>query len=143
MAGMIDLKPKRKMNQTAQLRHLVSILGTVLVLGLASGCTLLVPVPNPVAEPVVEPPPAPVPEPEPVAWGTPTPAPRDSGRVVLHRLNNAELQRSAQVLLATDLEVTHLLPPDASAHGFTNIAEALSTSVLLRRSVNLHAKRVV
>jgi hypothetical protein len=118
------------MSTKIKIRHRFSIVCVAMVLAMPSACTQLVPVPDPVPLPVVEPPPAPVPEPQPVEWGTPPTATLDSGRVILHRLNNAELQRSAQVLLASELEVSHLLPPDATAHGFTNIAEALSTSVL-------------
>src|SRR5216110_1591270 len=43
----------------------------------------------------------------------------------LHRLNRTEYANAIRDLLALDVDVAALLPPDASTEGFDNIAEAL------------------
>ena len=54
------------------------------------------------------------------------------GRTVLHRLNRAEYGNTIRDLFALDaLDVTQLLPPDAEAYGFDNIADSLGTSPAL------------
>ncbi|HYF00615.1 MAG TPA: DUF1587 domain-containing protein, partial [Planctomycetota bacterium] len=53
------------------------------------------------------------------------------GRTVLRRLNRAEYQNTMRDLLGVDLDLQSLLPPDASAHGFDNVGEALHTSSFL------------
>lgn len=53
------------------------------------------------------------------------------GRVPLRRLNRAEYQNTVRDLLGVDLDLTDLLPPDESAHGFDNAAEALHVSSFL------------
>jgi mono/diheme cytochrome c family protein len=58
----------------------------------------------------------------------------DPGRPVLHRLNRAEYGNAVRDLLALEVPVTALLPPDELSHGFDNIGEALTISpVLLER----------
>ena len=46
----------------------------------------------------------------------------------LHRLNRTEYANAIRDLLALDVDVAALLPPDASTEGFDNIAEALGVS---------------
>jgi mono/diheme cytochrome c family protein len=53
------------------------------------------------------------------------------GRTVLHRLNRAEYGNAIRDLLALDVDVLSLLPPDDSAYGFDNIADALGVSPVL------------
>jgi mono/diheme cytochrome c family protein len=56
------------------------------------------------------------------------------GRTVLRRLNRVEYQNTMRDLLGVDLELKDLLPPDATAHGFDNVGEALhSSSFLMER----------
>lgn len=58
----------------------------------------------------------------------------DPGRPVLHRLNRAEYGNAVRDLLALEVPVTALLPPDELSHGFDNIGDALAVSpVLLER----------
>ena len=53
------------------------------------------------------------------------------GRPVLHRLNRAEYANAIRDLLALDIDVTALLPPDEISHGFDNLGDALGVSPLL------------
>jgi hypothetical protein len=46
----------------------------------------------------------------------------------LHRLNRTEYANAIRDLLALDVDVAVLLPPDSSSDGFDNIADALSVS---------------
>jgi len=46
----------------------------------------------------------------------------------LHRLNRTEYANAIRDLLALDVDVDTLLPPDGSSEGFDNIAEALAVS---------------
>ena len=46
----------------------------------------------------------------------------------MHRLNRTEYANAIRDLLALDVDVTTLLPSDASSDGFDNIADALSVS---------------
>jgi hypothetical protein len=56
------------------------------------------------------------------------------GHASLHRLNRAEYANAIRDLLAVDVDVAALLPPDDSVSGFDNIADALGVSpVLLER----------
>jgi hypothetical protein len=56
------------------------------------------------------------------------------GRPLLHRLNRIEYTNAIRDLLALDVDVTGLLPPDDSAFGFDNNADVLGVSpVLLER----------
>jgi hypothetical protein len=50
------------------------------------------------------------------------------GRAALHRLNRTEYANVIRDLLALDVDVTALLPPDDATEGFDNIADALGTS---------------
>jgi hypothetical protein len=56
----------------------------------------------------------------------------DPGRTLLHRMNRAEYQNAVRDLLALDVDVTPLLPPDDSSYGFDNIADILGVSPALQ-----------
>jgi hypothetical protein len=56
------------------------------------------------------------------------------GRALLRRLNRAEYANAVRDLLAVDLDVTSLLPPDDSSYGFDNIADILGSSPALLES---------
>jgi mono/diheme cytochrome c family protein len=59
------------------------------------------------------------------------------GRPLMHRLNRSEYKNAVRDLLALDVDVASLLPPDDSAFGFDNIADMLGVSpVLLERYLN-------
>ena len=68
-------------------------------------------------------------------------APRP-GRPALHRLNRTEYANAVRDLLALDVDVTTLLPPDDSTHGFDNIADALGVSPLLLESYVVAARKI-
>ena len=51
------------------------------------------------------------------------------GRPVIHRLNRAEYANAVRDLLALQVDVTTLLPPDELSEGFDNIADALGVSL--------------
>jgi hypothetical protein len=55
----------------------------------------------------------------------------DPGVPALHRLNRAEYANVVRDLLALDVDVSALLPPDDSAAGFDNIADVLTVSPAL------------
>ena len=55
-----------------------------------------------------------------------------AGRPILHRLNRAEYANAVRDLLALDIDVASLLPPDDSAYGFDNISDALGVSPSLQ-----------
>jgi mono/diheme cytochrome c family protein len=56
------------------------------------------------------------------------------GRALIHRLNRTEYANAIRDLLTIDIDSSALLPPDDSAYGFDNIADALGVSpVLLER----------
>ena len=56
------------------------------------------------------------------------------GRPTLHRLNRAEYANAIRDLLALEIDVSELLPPDDSGYGFDNIGDVLTVSpVLLER----------
>ena len=50
------------------------------------------------------------------------------GRTSLHRLNRAEYANAIRDLLALEVDVTSLLPPDDESSGFDNIADVLTVS---------------
>jgi mono/diheme cytochrome c family protein len=50
------------------------------------------------------------------------------GRPVAHRMNRAEYANAVRDLLAVEIDPATLLPPDDSAQGFDNIADALALS---------------
>jgi hypothetical protein len=52
----------------------------------------------------------------------------DPGMPALHRLNRAEYANAIRDLLAIDIDVTAMLPPDDSAAGFDNNADVLGVS---------------
>jgi mono/diheme cytochrome c family protein len=63
------------------------------------------------------------------------------GRPLVHRLNRAEYAAAIRDLLALEVDSTALLPPDDSAYGFDNIADALGASpVLLERYLSAAGK---
>lgn len=53
------------------------------------------------------------------------------GRTAVHRLNRAEYANAIRDLLALDIDVAALLPPDDESSGFDNIADVLTVSPLL------------
>jgi mono/diheme cytochrome c family protein len=53
------------------------------------------------------------------------------GTTALHRLNRTEYANVIRDLLAVDVDVSQLLPPDDATDGFDNIADALGTSPAL------------
>jgi hypothetical protein len=55
----------------------------------------------------------------------------DPGTPALHRLNRAEYTNAVRDLLAVDVDVSALLPPDDSAAGFDNNADVLGVSPAL------------
>ena len=56
------------------------------------------------------------------------------GRGLIHRLNRTEYANAVRDLLTLDVDPSSMLPPDDSAYGFDNIADALGVSpVLLER----------
>lgn len=57
-----------------------------------------------------------------------------AGRPVLHRMNRAEYANAIRDLLALEIDVTSLLPPDDSAFGFDNISEMLGVSPALQEN---------
>ena len=62
------------------------------------------------------------------AWAARADLPRTA---VFHRLNRAEYANVIRDLLALDVDVASLLPPDDASYGFDNIADALGVSPLL------------
>ena len=52
----------------------------------------------------------------------------DPGPSLVRRLNRAEYANAVRDLLHVEVDATALLPPDDSAYGFDNIADALNTS---------------
>ena len=67
----------------------------------------------------------------------------DPGRpAVLHRLNRAEYRNAVRDLLALDVDVSSLLPPDTSSFGFDNIGDVLGLSPLLLESYLAAANRI-
>ena len=57
--------------------------------------------------------------------------PNPGRRPALHRLNRGEYGNAIRDLLALDIDVESLLPPDDSGYGFDNIADVLTVSPLL------------
>ena len=55
----------------------------------------------------------------------------DPGATALHRLNRAEYANAIRDLLALDVDVSGMLPPDDSAAGFDNNADVLGVSPAL------------
>jgi mono/diheme cytochrome c family protein len=64
------------------------------------------------------------------------------GRPLLHRLNRAEYKNAIRDLLALDIDVTALLPPDDSAYGFDNVSDVLGVSPSLQERYLTAADRI-
>ena len=59
----------------------------------------------------------------------------------LQRLNRAEYKNAIRDLLALDIDVTTMLPPDTASFGFDNNADALTlSSALTERYLSAAAK---
>jgi mono/diheme cytochrome c family protein len=71
------------------------------------------------------------------ARATPNP-----GRPLAHRLNRAEYTNAVRDLLALEVDVTAMLPPDDSSAGFDNIADVLGVSPVLLESYLDAAERI-
>ncbi|MEZ4265784.1 MAG: DUF1592 domain-containing protein [Myxococcota bacterium] len=70
-------------------------------------------------------------------------APRDPGRVTLHRLNRLEYDRTVADLLGTRLRPGDDFPPDDSGFGFDNNADALAMSPLAMELYERAAERLI
>jgi mono/diheme cytochrome c family protein len=66
----------------------------------------------------------------------------DPGRPMLHRLNRTEYRNAVRDLIALDLDVAPLLPPDDSAYGFDNISDVLGVSPSLQERYLAAAGRI-
>jgi hypothetical protein len=64
------------------------------------------------------------------------------GRPLVHRLNRAEYANAVRDLLALDVDVTSLLPPDDSSSGFDNVADVLGVSPVLLESYLSAGERI-
>jgi hypothetical protein len=64
------------------------------------------------------------------------------GRAPVHRLNRAEYGAAVRDLLGFDVDVSTLLPPDNSAYGFDNVADALGTSPALLQAYLAAARKI-
>ncbi len=64
------------------------------------------------------------------------------GRPLVHRLNRAEYANAIRDLLALDVDVSSLLPPDDSSAGFDNNADVLGVSPVLLESYLTAAERI-
>jgi cytochrome c5 len=66
----------------------------------------------------------------------------DPGRPMLHRLNRTEYRNAVRDLVALDIDVAPLLPPDDSAYGFDNISDVLGVSPSLQERYLAAAGRI-
>src|SRR5579864_119432 len=73
---------------------------------------------------------------------TPALANPNPGRSPLHRLNRTEYANSIKELLAVDIDVSALLPPDDLSHGFDNMADVLTVSPTLMEGYIRAASRI-
>jgi len=64
------------------------------------------------------------------------------GRPALHRLNRTEYSNSIRDLLAVDIDVASLLPPDDMSHGFDNMSDVLTVSPALMEGYIRAAGRI-
>ena len=64
------------------------------------------------------------------------------GRPLLRRLNRAEYANAVRDLLALDIDVASLLPPDDSAYGFDNISDVLNVSPSLQERYLAAAEKI-
>jgi hypothetical protein len=63
------------------------------------------------------------------------------GRPLIHRLNRAEYGNAIRDLLTLEVDASSMLPPDDSAYGFDNVADALGISpILLERYLTAAGK---
>jgi hypothetical protein len=69
-------------------------------------------------------------------------ASRDFGSPGIHRLNRAEYANVIRDLLALDVDVSALLPPDDSSFGFDNMASSLSVSSSLLEAYLAAASKI-
>src|SRR5437868_5113432 len=83
--------------------------------------------------------PAPLPAPEAQAARAALPNP---GRPILRRLNRAEYANAIRDLLALDIPVASLLPPDDAAYGFDNISDVLKVSPSLQERYLSAAEKI-
>jgi len=67
---------------------------------------------------------------------------RPPGRPVLRRLNRAEYANAIRDLLGLDVDVASLLPPDVSAFGFDNVADAQGSSPALLQAYLAAARKI-
>ena len=68
--------------------------------------------------------------------------PPSPGRPVLRRLNRAEYANAIRDLLALDVDVASLLPPDVAAFGFDNVADAQGSSPALLQAYLAAARKI-
>jgi mono/diheme cytochrome c family protein len=66
----------------------------------------------------------------------------DPGRVTARRLNRTEYNNTVRDLLGIDIEAANDFPQDDSAHGFDNIADALSLSPTLMEKYMAAAEKI-
>src|SRR5580765_2605355 len=64
------------------------------------------------------------------------------GAPILHRLNRSEYANAIHDLLALDVDVTSLLPPDDAAYGFDNISDVLGVSPSLQEKYLSAASKI-
>ncbi|MEO8256655.1 MAG: DUF1592 domain-containing protein [Acidobacteriota bacterium] len=64
------------------------------------------------------------------------------GRPLLHRLNRTEYANVIRDLLALEVDVSSLLPPDDSSYGFDNIADVLRVSPALLEQYLAAARKI-
>ncbi len=64
------------------------------------------------------------------------------GRGPLHRLNRTEYANVIRDLLALEIDVSRLLPPDDSSYGFDNVADGLTVSPLLMEQYLAAAQKI-
>jgi hypothetical protein len=69
-------------------------------------------------------------------------ASRSPGRPVLRRLNRAEYANAIRDLLALDVDVASLLPPDVAAFGFDYVADAQGSSPALLQAYLAAARKI-
>ena len=66
----------------------------------------------------------------------------EPGRPTLHRLNRTEYVNAVRDLLAVDMDVTEILPPDDAGYGFDNIGDVLSVSPVLMEGYLSAARKI-
>jgi hypothetical protein len=64
------------------------------------------------------------------------------GRPTLHRLNRTEYANAVRDLLALDVDVSEMLPPDDAGYGFDNIGDVLSVSPVLLEGYLSAARKI-